>query len=189
MDYVALILIAFGLAADAFAVAISNGMTIQKVRIGHAMAFGLMFGGMQAIMPILGFFLGSVFGGYIESYAYWVAFALLALIGSKMLAETFRAEKEDEPDTNGLFISLGALFILGVATSIDAFAVGVNIALTGWNIWISAFTIGVVTFALSFVGVYAGKRLGMRFQKNAVRLGGIVLIGIGVKILVEHLFF
>jgi len=189
MDYFALILVALGLSMDAFAVAICNGIAIKDVKVRHAAVFGLMFGGMQAIMPIIGFFMGGLFSGYIESIAYWVAFALLALIGGKMLAETFRAEESDEPAASRQFISFGALFVLGIATSIDALAVGINIALIDWNIWISALTIGVVTFVLSFVGVFAGKRLGMSFRKNAGRLGGIVLIAIGVKILLEHLFF
>jgi len=188
MDYFSLILVAIALAMDAFAVAICNGMTLKKVKIGHAMAFGLMFGGMQAVMPIIGFFLGSLFKDYIEFIDHWVAFALLTLIGGKMLAETFRAEKADDPVVEQM-IPLGALFILGIATSIDALAIGVNISLIGWNIWISALTIGVITFGLSFAGVFAGKKLGTRFQKNAGRLGGIILIGIGVKILLDHLFF
>ena len=187
MDYFALILVAIALAMDAFAVAICNGITLKKVKIAHALEFGLMFGGMQAVMPIIGFFLGSLFVGYIEFIDHWVAFALLALIGGKMLVESFRTEKEEsiaEP-----IISIGALFILGIVTSIDALAVGINISLIGWDIWTSALTIGAVTFVLSFAGVFAGKRLGMRFQKNAGRLGGIILIAIGVKILLDHLFF
>ncbi|MCL2295773.1 MAG: manganese efflux pump MntP family protein [Methanomassiliicoccaceae archaeon] len=188
MDYFALILVAIALAMDAFAVAICNGITLKKVKIGHALAFGLMFGGMQAVMPIIGFFLGSLFRGYIEFIDHWVAFALLALIGGKMLLETFRAEEADDKVTEQM-ISLGALFILGIATSIDALAVGINISLMSWDIWVSALTIGAITFILSFAGVFTGKKLGMRFQKNAGRLGGIILIAIGVKILLDHLFF
>ena len=187
MDYASLFLVAVSLAMDAFAVSIGNGMTIKNVRAGHALAFGAMFGGLQFLMPLVGFFLGSSFSGYIESIDHWVAFALLALIGGKMLFETFRADAAGAPAADGLAPSLGKLFLLGIATSIDALAVGISIALTGWNIWVSAVVIGVVAFVLSFAGVMAGKSLGKRFQKNAGRLGGIVLIGIGVKILLEHL--
>lgn len=187
MDYIALFLIAIGLSMDAFAVAICNGMAIKNVKIGHATQFGLMFGGLQAIMPIIGFFVGSLFSSYIENIGPWVAFILLVLIGGKMLIDTFRAGEEDESITNGQVVSLVKLFALGIATSIDALVVGISIAQTGWNIWISALIIGAVTFILSFIGVLAGKKLGMRFQKNAGRLGGIVLILIGVKILLEYL--
>ena len=187
MDYMVLILIAVSLAMDAFAVAICNGMAINDVKISHAMKFGLMFGGLQFVMPIIGFSLGSSFSIYIESIDHWVAFALLTLIGGKMLADTFRTAKADAPTATEQDISLGKLLALGIATSIDALAVGISIALTGWNIWISAAVIGAVAFAFSFVGVLAGKQLGTHFQKNAGRLGGIVLIAIGVKILLEHL--
>jgi len=139
-------------------------------------------------MPIIGFFLGSSFSGYIESIDHWIAFALLAFIGGKMLADTFHAGKADKPIVNEQDISLGKLFALGIATSIDALAVGISIALTGWDIWISSSVIGAVAFAFSFIGVLAGEKLGVRFHKNASRLGGIILIGIGIKILLEHLW-
>ena len=187
MDFLMLVLIAIGLAMDAFAVAICNGITVKTRKIRHAAAFGLMFGGMQLIMPIAGFLLGSSFSAFIESIDHWIAFALLSFIGGKMLGESFRADNGNKPITGGEALSLGKLFALGVATSIDAFAVGVSIALTGWNIWISSLIIGGVAFAFSFAGVLAGQRLGGRFQKSAGKFGGIVLIGIGVKMLVEHL--
>ena len=189
MDYISLIFVAIALSMDAFAVAICNGVTIKDVKIRHAVAFGLMFGGMQAIMPIIGFFLGDLFSGYIESIAYWVAFVLLALIGGRMLVEAFRGKGAGETAANGQFISFWALFALGIATSIDALVVGINMALIDWNIWISALTIGVITFVLAFAGVFFGKKLGMHFQKYAGILGGVVLILIGVKILLEHLLF
>jgi len=187
MDYFALIMIAVGLAMDAFAVSIGNGISIRDVNLRHALAFGFMFGGMQMLMPIVGFFMGSSFSVYIENIDHWVAFALLAFIGGKMFFETFRAEKKAGASTGGEAPSLGKLFLLGIATSIDALVVGISIALTGWNIWISSLVIGIIAFAFSFVGILAGKRIGARFQKNAGRLGGLVLIGIGIKILFEHL--
>jgi len=187
MDYISLIFIAIGLSMDAFAVAICNGMAMKSVKVRHAVAFGLMFGGMQAIMPIIGYFVGSLFSGYIESFANWIAFILLALIGGKMILDAFRGKEESVKD--GQFISLAALFALGVATSIDALVVGINFALIGWNIWISALVIGLVTFILSFAGVYAGKKLGTALQKYATIFGGAVLIAIGLKILLQGLFF
>ncbi|MCL1895980.1 MAG: manganese efflux pump MntP family protein [Clostridiales bacterium] len=187
MDYIALILIAVSLAMDAFAVAITGGITIKNVRPRHAAEFGLMFGGLQFAMPIAGFFLGSLFSAYIESIDHWIAFALLVFIGGKMLLDTFRGGKTVNPAVAGQTISPGRLFLLGIATSIDALAVGVSIALTGWDIWVSALVIGIVAFALSYAGVMAGKKLGLHLQKYAGRLGGLVLIVIGVKILLEHL--
>jgi putative Mn2+ efflux pump MntP len=224
MDFIALILIAVGLAMDAFAVAITGGIAIPEVRPRHAAEFGLMFGGMQFAMPVAGFFLGSLFSAYIEGVGHWIAFALLAFIGGKMLIDTFRDGKADVPVpagkpartalagkstvptlagksavpapagktarialAAGRAIPLGRLFLLGIATSIDALAVGVSIAMTGWDIWVSALVIGVVAFALSYAGVMVGKRLGLRLQKYAGILGGIVLIAIGAKILLEHL--
>ncbi|MCL2783024.1 MAG: manganese efflux pump MntP family protein [Propionibacteriaceae bacterium] len=186
MDHGALLLLAVSLAMDAFAVSICNGMAIERVKVGHAVAFGAVFGGFQAAMPIVGFFVGSTFSGYVQGVGSWIAFGLLAFIGGKMLLETYRPEK-DETVGAGQIVSLGRLLVLGLATSIDALAAGVSIALTGWSIWVSAWVIGAVTFVLSFIGVLAGKRLGERFEKNAGRLGGVVLVGIGVKILVQHL--
>ncbi|MDR2714755.1 MAG: manganese efflux pump MntP family protein [Coriobacteriales bacterium] len=186
MDYLAVFLVALGLAMDAFAVSICNGIAIKNIRLKHALAFGLMFGGLQMFMPIIGFFLGSTFSSYIENVDHWVAFGLLGAIGGKMLIDTFR-KGDEEAVANEQGITLGKLFVLGIATSIDALAVGISIALTGWNIWTSALVIGAVAFALSFFGVLAGKQLGVRFEKNAGRVGGIILIGIGIKILLEHL--
>ena len=190
MDYISLFLIAVSLAMDAFAVSVCNGITMQSVKLRHACAYGAMFGGLQFLMPVIGYLLGSTFSIYIESIDHWIAFALLAVIGGKMIADTFRKEKadtSDADDADAAAISLGKLFALGIATSIDALAVGISIALTGWDIWISSLVIGAVAFVLSFIGVLAGKKLGAHFQKNAGRLGGIILIGIGLKIVLEHL--
>ena len=186
MNYIALILIALSLAMDAFAVAVCNGIAIKNVRIYHAAVFGLTFGGFQFVMPVAGYYFGSSFIAHIENVSHWVAFLLLAFVGGKMVADTFRAEKPDKPIADEQALSFYKLFALGVATSIDALAVGITIAATGWNIWISAIIIGTVAFVLSFIGVFAGKMLGIRFRKNASRLGGLVLIGIGVTILIEY---
>ncbi|MCL2400543.1 MAG: manganese efflux pump MntP family protein [Defluviitaleaceae bacterium] len=186
MDYIALILVAVSLAMDAFAVAICNGITIKNVKIYHAAVVGFIFGGSQFIMPLGGYFLGSLFLVYIESFAHWVAFALLAVIGVKMFLDTFRAGKECESISDELSFSFLKLFALGIATSIDALVVGASLPVVGWNIWVSAVVIGGVAFAFSFIGVLAGKVLGARYQKNASRLGALVLIGIGLKTLLEH---
>jgi putative Mn2+ efflux pump MntP len=187
MDYFALLLVAVSLSMDAFVVSISNGLAIKNVKTSHALAFGSMFGGLQFVMPIAGFLLGSSFSIYIVSFDHWIAFALLAFIGGKMFIDTIRAGKTEEHFTAEQTISFGKLFALGIATSIDALAVGISIALTGWNIWFSSMVIGIVAFIFSFIGVFAGKKLDKRFHKNAGIFGGIVLIGIGVKILIEHL--
>ena len=187
-DYVSLFLIAVALSMDAFAVAIVNGMAIKNVRIRHAAEFGLIFGGLQVIMLAIGFSLGSLFSSHIRNISPWVAFILLVLIGGKMLIDSFRDKEKDGPAINEQVVSLVKIFVLGIAMSVDALVVGVDIALTQLNIWTSVLVMGAVAFILSFIGVLSGKRLGMRFQKNAVRAGGIILILIGVKILFEYLF-
>ena len=186
MDYIALILVAVSLAMDAFAVSVCNGIVRNNVKIYHAIIFGLTFGGFQFLMPLAGYFLGTSFIVHTGGLAYWIAFTLLAFIGGKMLLDTFRA-CENENSSCGPALSLCRLFVLGIATSIDAMAVGVTIPVACWNIWLSAIIIGGASFAFSFVGVLAGKMLGNRYQKNASRLGALVLIGIGIKILIENL--
>jgi len=186
MEYGTLLLLAVSLAMDAFAVSICNGMTIERVKVSHGLVFGAVFGGFQAVMPLIGYFLSTTFSGYLQSLGSWIAFGLLAFIGGKMILETFRPENA-QTIIDGRSIPFGRLMLLGLATSIDSLAAGVSIELAGWNIWISICLIGLVTFGFSFIGVLAGKRLGNRFEKNAGRLGGIVLIGIGIKILVQHL--
>ena len=188
MTWGELFLIAIGLSMDAFAAALSKGLCAQKVTFKEAGKIGLFFGGFQGLMPIIGWFLGKQFAVYIEAFDHWVALILLAFIGGKMLYEAIISqEKEVECD---LAVSLKELLVLSVATSIDALAVGITFAfLHHTNIFSAASMIGVVTLVLSIIGVYIGKNFGMKYKKRAEIMGGIVLVAIGIKIFVEHMFF
>lgn len=177
-------LLAASLAADAFAVAISMGLSAQKASFRDAVRVGLFFGGFQALMPLLGYLAGSTVSAVIERYDHWIAFGLLAFIGGRMLWESARGTEEGEQPSLG---ALRKLLVLSIATSIDALAVGVSLAVLREHIWVNAAWIGCVTFALSTLGVLAGRRLGRRMQRCATVAGGLVLIFIGAKILIEHL--
>ena len=177
-------LLAASLAADAFAVAISMGLSAQKASFRDAVRVGLFFGGFQALMPLLGYLAGSTVSAVIERYDHWIAFGLLAFIGGRMLWESARGTEEGGQPSLG---ALRKLLVLSIATSIDALAVGVSLAVLRENIWVNAAWIGCVTFALSALGVLAGRRLGRRMQRCATVAGGLVLIFIGAKILIEHL--
>lgn len=184
-------LIAVSLALDAFAVSVSCGLTAKKGLGRLALKLGICFGAFQFVMPLLGWFLGSQVASYIEKISPWVAFGLLALIGGRMILEAFRGE--DTPETGASDasrtgdVSLGKLLALGVATSIDALAVGVTFALVEVNVLLACGVIGAVAFALSVLGAALGKKLGSRFQRQAGILGGVVLVAIGLKILLENL--
>ena len=177
-------LLAVSLAADAFAVAISMGLSAQKASFRDAVRVGLFFGGFQALMPLLGYLAGSTVSAVIARYDHWIAFGLLAFIGGRMLWESARGTEEGGQPSLG---ALRKLLVLSIATSIDALAVGVSLAVLRENIWVNAAWIGCVTFALSTLGVLAGRRLGRRMQRCATVAGGLVLIFIGAKILIEHL--
>ena len=177
-------LLAASLAADAFAVAISMGLSAQKASFRDAVRVGLFFGGFQALMPLLGYLAGSTVSAVIARYDHWIAFGLLAFIGGRMLWESARGKEEGGQPSLG---ALRKLLVLSIATSIDALAVGVSLAVLRENIWVNAAWIGCVTFALSTLGVLAGRRLGRRMQRCATVAGGLVLIFIGAKILIEHL--
>ena len=174
---------AFALAMDAFAVAICKGLTVKKTKPRHLIITGLYFGGFQALMPLIGYFLGVNFRQYIESVDHWIAFVLLSIIGANMIREAF--SKDDEVHTDDF--SPKAMLPLAVATSIDALAVGVTLAFLNVNVASSVSLIGVITFALSAVGVLIGKMVGCRFKSKAEFAGGAVLILMGLKILLEHL--
>ena len=176
-------LLAVSLAADAFAVAISMGLSARRATFHDALRVGLFFGGFQALMPLLGYLAGSTVSAVIERYDHWIAFGLLAFIGGRMLWESTQGAEESQTNLD----SLKKLLLLSVATSIDALAVGVSLAVLRENIWVNVVWIGCVTFALSALGVLAGRRLGHSMQRIATVAGGIVLIAIGVKILIEHL--
>ena len=177
-----LFIIAVGLSMDAFAVAVCKGLSVRKVSPGHALTAGLYFGGFQALMPLLGYFLGTQFESLIQSVDHWIAFALLGLIGANMIRES-RSESEEFNDSFGP----KAMLPLAVATSIDALAVGITFAFLRVDIAVSVGLIGLTTFILSLVGVVVGHRFGARYEKPATVVGGIVLIIIGLKILMEHL--
>jgi putative Mn2+ efflux pump MntP len=185
LDLISIALLAISLSMDAFAVSIGNGITIRNLRPWHAIKTGLFFGVFQALMPTIGWLAGRSISTYIVDYDHWIAFGLLAIIGGKMIWDGFHEEEEDcehEDPTRTRW-----LFLLAIATSIDALAAGISLAMVNANIVFSALFIGCTTFALSVLGVMIGKKLGPLFQKKAEFVGGIVLIGIGVKILLEHL--
>ncbi len=190
MSFISIFLTAVGLAMDAFAVSVSNGILLKQVRMSHILKFGFCFGLFQFIMPILGFLLGSSFSGYIQAFDHWIAFILLGAIGGNMLHESFKGDDNNRTQESDI-MSIKNLTMLSVATSIDAMAVGVTFAFLKSDLTIvqAAAVIGLVAFLFSAVGVLIGKRLGGMFEKNAMRIGGLILILIGSKILIEHLFF
>jgi len=181
-----LILLAVGLSMDAFAAAVCKGLSLSRVTKKEICAVGLWFGGFQALMPLLGFFLGTTFEKYITSVDHWIAFVLLSVIGGNMIREAFSGEEEKADDS----IAVGKMAVLAVATSIDALAVGITFAFlikeTAYLIF-AVLLIGVITFALSCVGVKVGSVFGAKYKKAAELAGGIILILLGIKILLEHL--
>lgn len=185
MKFVELLLIAVGLAMDAFAVSVGKGLSLKSVRPQHAMSAGLWFGGFQALMPIIGYFLGSSFAHVVERVDHWVAFGLLAIIGLNMIRETL-SDDDEKLDAD---FGFRKMFIMAVATSIDALTIGISMAFLNVNIWIAATVIGVVTFAFSATGVSLGSKFGAKVGAKAGIVGGVVLIGLGIKILIEHLGF
>ncbi len=182
MGLLDLFLIALGLSMDAFAVAICKGLSVKKVSIKHGLIVGLYFGGFQAGMPLLGYLLGSSFAKYIKAYDHWVAFVLLGIIGFNMIRES----REKEEELNASF-GLKAMLPMAVATSIDALAVGISFACMEVQIGWAVTFIGVITFALSAIGVKIGNHFGVKYKSKAELCGGIVLILLGCKILLEHL--
>ncbi len=185
MGLIQLSLIAVGLAMDAFAVSVCKGLRMRRVDLRYACLLGGLFGGFQAMMPVLGWLLGRQFAQYIERVDHWIAFLLLGLIGGKMALDSRRPDADEE--CGQAVYNLKELLALSVATSIDALAVGVTFAFLGVDILLAAALIGAVTFALSVAGVAVGCRFGARFKSRAELAGGLILIGIGLKILLEHL--
>lgn len=187
MGIVELALIGVGLSMDAFAVSICKGLGMKRLRMGQALVIALFFGGFQALMPLLGWFLGSGFQSLIEPVDHWIAFALLAFIGAKMLWDAFRGGGEEDALAADDRLDVREILMLAVATSIDALAVGISFAFLQVDIVPAVALIGIITVALSFVGVAVGHAFGSRFEKPATIIGGFVLIAIGLKILLEHL--
>lgn len=184
MGIVELLLIAIGLAMDAFAVSVGKGITLQRVEPRHALTTGLWFGGFQGLMPIVGYFLGQSFADYVTSIDHWIAFGLLTIIGLNMIRETLWGDEESHNADFGF----KTMLVMAIATSIDALAIGITIAFLGIEIWLPAIIIGIVTLLLSAIGVYLGSLFGSRLGAKAGILGGIILIAIGLKILIEHLW-
>ena len=186
MRFYELLLIAAGLSMDAFAVSVCKGLTMKKVDVKHPVIIGLFFGGFQALMPIIGWFLGRSFETAITNFDHWIAFGLLAFIGGKMIVESMKPDDENSDEEYKLNIK--ELFLLAIATSIDALAVGITFGLLpDVNIIFAVSFIGIVTFIFSAVGVKIGNSFGMKYRSKAEISGGIILILIGTKILIEHL--
>lgn len=185
MSLIELFLIAVGLSMDAFAVAICKGLSMRKLNPHHAVIIGLYFGGFQALMPLVGYLLGVNFQESITAFDHWIAFILLAIIGGNMIKEALNSE-EESCDAS---VAFRDMLVLAVATSIDALAVGVTFAFLRVNIIPAVSFIGVITFTLSIIGVKVGNIFGTRYKSKAEIAGGVILIGIGLKLLIEHLFF
>lgn len=188
MGIVELFLIAVGLSMDAFAVSVCKGLGMKRINFKVAVVLALFFGGFQALMPVIGWALGSQFLWLISPIDHWIAFILLAIIGGKMLWVAFHDDEEDSDDSSDAnVIDLGEYLMLAIATSIDALAMGISFAALSVNIVAAASFIGVITFVLTVAGVAVGHFFGARYEKPATIVGGVVLILIGLKVLLEHL--
>ena len=182
MGFVELLLVAVGLNMDAFAVSVCKGLSVKKVGVKHAALAGLYFGGFQFLMPVIGYLLGFRFENIIQNVDHWIAFVLLAFIGGNMIKEPFSKAEEMNDD-----FGIKTMLIMAVATSIDALAVGITFAFLNVSILPASALIGVTTFLLSFAGIYIGNVFGACYKSKAELAGGVILILIGLKILLEHL--
>jgi len=184
MGLTELLITAIGLSMDAFAVALCKGLCMKKINYHHSVIIGIFFGGFQAGMPFIGWLLGHRFEKYITAYDHWIAFILLAFIGGKMIIEGLKDDEVVECNTQ---LDIKELFVLALATSIDALAVGITFAFLKVSILPSVTIIGTITFGISFIGVIMGNRFGIKYKSKAELAGGIILTLIGTKILFEHL--
>ena len=186
MNLYSIVLIAVALAMDALAVSIASGIILKKSKLKHAVRIAFFFGLFQLFMPLIGAFAGTFIKDIMSSFDHWLIFAILTAIGGKMIYEAFILKKEEEKfdPTN-----LKTLVFLSIATSIDALAVGVSLSLLSGNLYFAVSIIGIVTFVLCFIGVMIGDLMGHFFEEKIEALGGVILIGIGMKILLEHVFF
>ncbi len=195
MGFLELLFVGIGLSMDAFSVAVCKGLQMRRIRWGRALTVALFFGGFQGLMPLIGWVLGKQFEEYIVAVDHWIAFALLTFIGGKMILDVVKEGRqspcpcEEEATRREEPLALGGLALMALATSIDALAVGITFAFLQVNIWGAIAIIGVTTFLLSIVGVLIGNVFGTKYQSKATLAGGAVLILIGSKILIEHLFF
>ena len=184
MHFVELLIIAIGFSMDAFAVSICIGLSTPKAKLRHMLIVGAWFGGFQALMPLIGYLVGTTFASYIEAFDHWVAFILLGFIGFNMIREALSGEAEETNDCFGA----KTMFVMAIATSIDALAGGVAFAMIpDINIWLTVVAIGIVTFLMSAVGVKVGNLFGARFKSRAELAGGIILVLMGIKFLLEGL--
>lgn len=182
MGIAELVIIAVGLSMDAFAVSIGKGLSLKQIKLRHVLSVGLWFGGFQALMPLIGYLLGATFTAVVSDFDHWIAFFLLGIIGFNMIRDSFSKEEEKHDDD----FSFRTMLMLAVATSIDALAVGVSFAFLSVDLWISVALIGLITFAFSAVGLKIGNIFGNKYKSKAEFTGGVVLVLMGVKILVEQ---
>ena len=188
MNFGELMLLAVGLSMDAFAVSICKGLAMKKATLKAGLTCGIWFGGFQALMPLIGFFLGGLFAGVIQAVDHWIAFVLLAFIGINMLREAFSGKCDCESCEADADMSFKNMFLMAVATSIDALAAGISLAMAGnVNIFAAVLLIGAFTFVFCTVGVKIGNVFGSKLENKAQMVGGIILILLGIKILLEHL--
>lgn len=183
MGIVEITILGIGLAMDAFAVAICKGLSMKKMNWKNAIIIALYFGIFQAVMPIIGYFLGTTFEDFVTKFDHWIAFVLLLAIGGNMIKEAFNKNCENKNDK----VDFKTMVILALATSIDALAVGITFAFFEVNVLLAITIIGLITFLVSIVGVKIGNRFGDKYQSKAEFLGGVILILLGIKILLEHL--
>ncbi len=184
MGLLELLILAIGLSMDAFAVSVCKGLATEKIRPRHILIAGLWFGGFQALMPLIGYFLGSAFQKYVTAVDHWIAFVLLGAIGGNMIKEAFSKEENAADSSFGI----KTMFLMAVATSIDALAIGITFALLpNVNITAAVLFIGITTFILSGIGIKLGNIFGAKYKSKAELTGGIILIFLGIKILIEHL--
>jgi len=184
MGLITIILTAIGLSMDAFAVSIVSGSAYKQLKIKHALRMAAFFGGFQAFMPLIGYLSGLTIKDRIANYDHWIAFGLLAAVGGKMFYESFKIGKNKQ---NFDLSSLSVLLVLSVATSIDALAIGIALSFLRVPIIMIVVIIGLITFVVSFLGVFIGKKLGHFFENTIEAAGGLILIGLGAKILLEHI--
>lgn len=184
MTFLELFIIAVGLSMDAFAVSVAKGLSVERLRPRNVLSVALWFGGFQGLMPVIGFFLGVSFASFVEHVDHWIAFVLLGLIGINMIRGAFsKRERDISPD-----FSFKSMLVMAVATSIDALAVGISFSFFNENIWTAALLIAITTAIFSAIGIYVGNIFGSRFKSVAEFTGGLILLLMGVKILVEHIW-
>ena len=187
MSFFEIFMIGIGLSMDAFAVSICKGLNMRKLDKTQTLIIALFFGGFQALMPFIGWLLGKQFESYITSFDHWIAFILLAFIGGKMIWDVLKGGEEETETAGDSSLDIKELFVLAIATSIDALAVGISFAFLQVNITSAITLIGCTTFVISAAGVFIGHKFGNKYEDKASLAGGIILILIGLKILLEHL--